>query len=229
MPMTEADWLSCTKATQPVMDWLRRRGGSERQFYLVGAAAVRHIWELLPDDRYRDLIVLVERYADGQVGREELSRAYRVVEQEATAQYLALTAQGMRANQAARRAAPALAAAFAAMPGGGWEAGCSALVEVVRTGKRADIWPRQCAMLRDIFGNPFRPLKVDPSWLTWNDGTVPKIARTIYEDRRYEELPILADALLDAGCTDENLLAHCRQPGEHVRGCWVLDRLKEKE
>ena len=64
--------------------------------------------------------------------------------------------------------------------------------------------------------------------LRWNGGTLTGLARTIYEGRRFAELPILADALEDAGCDDDDLLAHCRGGGEHVRGCWVLDHLLGK-
>ena len=85
-------------------------------------------------------------------------------------------------------------------------------------------------MLRDIFGPlPFRPVTLDTRWLTWNHGTVPAIAHRMYEERAFHDLPILADALEDAGCTDADILAHCRQPGEHVRGCWVVDLLLGKE
>ncbi|HEY1381779.1 MAG TPA: hypothetical protein VGF55_33580 [Gemmataceae bacterium] len=83
-------------------------------------------------------------------------------------------------------------------------------------------------MLRDIFGNPFRPVAVEPAWLAWNHGTVPAIARRVYDERRFEDLPILADALEDAGCTNADLLAHCRGGGPHVRGCWAVDLLLGK-
>jgi hypothetical protein len=82
----------------------------------------------------------------------------------------------------------------------------------------------QAALLREIIGNPFRP----PSALSaavraWNDGTVVAIARPIYDDRAYDRLPILADALEDAGLSDDTVLSHLRSPGPHVRGCWALD------
>jgi hypothetical protein len=77
--------------------------------------------------------------------------------------------------------------------------------------------------LRDIFGNPFRPVAVEPTWLTWNDSTVVKMAQPIYDDRAFDRLPILADALEDAGCTDATILDHLRGPGPHVLGCFALD------
>jgi ATP-dependent Clp protease ATP-binding subunit ClpA len=71
-----------------------------------------------------------------------------------------------------------------------------------------------------------RPL--DPSWLLWNGGTVKKMARVIRRERRWGDLPILADALEEAGCTDQEILTHCRQPGEHASGCWVVALLLDK-
>lgn len=77
-----------------------------------------------------------------------------------------------------------------------------------------------CLGLRDIFGNPFRPVTIDPAWLT---STVAALATSVYDERAFDRLPILADALQDAGCDDEHVLAHLRGPGPHARGCWVVD------
>ncbi len=222
--MTEDEWLNLTKATQPVLDWLRRKG-SDRQFYLAAVAAVRQVWDLLPDDRYRELIVLVERYADGLVSSVELGRAQRAAEHDAQNRYLALVQRGLRPRQAVRQATAAAAAAHSAMPGAAFQSACNAFFETAQTGKRAAFWPWQCAILKDVFGNPFRKVAIDPRWLQWNDATVPRIAQAIYDERRFQDLPILADALMDAGCHSEAVLNHCRQPAEHVRGCWVVDRL----
>ena len=79
---------------------------------------------------------------------------------------------------------------------------------------------RQRLIILDIFGNPFRPPEPDPRWLT---GNVVDLARAIYAEKAFERMPILADALMDAGCNDEQLLEHCRSAGPHVRGCWALD------
>ena len=69
---------------------------------------------------------------------------------------------------------------------------------------------------------------MDSAWLAWNLGTIPRLARGIYEAREWASLPILADALDEAGCDDEPILRHLRYPGPHVRGCWVLDLLLGK-
>jgi hypothetical protein len=87
----------------------------------------------------------------------------------------------------------------------------------------------QPAILRDLFGSsPFRATALPSIVLAWNDGTVRRIAEGIYEERAFDRLPILADALLDAGCDNEELLAHCRGAGPHVRGCWAVDLILGK-
>jgi hypothetical protein len=85
-------------------------------------------------------------------------------------------------------------------------------------------------VLRDIIGNPFRPSPPLPeSVRAWNDSTATRMAQGIYEDRAFDRLPILADALLDAGCEDEELIRHCRSEGLHVRGCWAVDLILGKQ
>jgi hypothetical protein len=81
-------------------------------------------------------------------------------------------------------------------------------------------------IVRDILGNPFRPVIADPSWLT---STVVALAAQMYESRDFSAMPILADALQDVGCENEDVLNHCRGDGPHVRGCWVVDLLTGKE
>jgi hypothetical protein len=93
----------------------------------------------------------------------------------------------------------------------------------------------QAALLRDLFGTPFRPVALDPSWLAWEGGTVVRLAQAAYDNRKLPEghlepdrLAVLADALEDAGCTHADLLGHLRSPGPHVRGCWAVDLLLGK-
>jgi hypothetical protein len=81
------------------------------------------------------------------------------------------------------------------------------------------------SIIHDIFANPFRPVTVDPRWLT---ETAVALANGIYEERAFDRMPILADALEDAGCDHADILSHCRGDGPHVRGCWVLDLLLGK-
>jgi hypothetical protein len=86
----------------------------------------------------------------------------------------------------------------------------------------------QAELLRDLF-NPFHPVVIDAAWLRAADGAVVQIAHGIYEERAFDRMPILADALVDAGCIDEYILGHLRGPGPHVRGCWLVDALTGKE
>ena len=83
---------------------------------------------------------------------------------------------------------------------------------------------RQCNDIRDIFGNPFRPMTFDPKWQT---PTVTAMAQAMYEDRDFTAMPILGDALEEAGCINEDILQHCRGMSGHVRGCWVVDLLRK--
>jgi hypothetical protein len=88
-----------------------------------------------------------------------------------------------------------------------------------------DALKEMSALVRDIFGNPFRPVTIDSACRSPN---IAALARTIYEGRAFERIPELADALEEAGCHDDDLLGHCRQPGPHARGCWGVDLILGK-
>ena len=82
------------------------------------------------------------------------------------------------------------------------------------------------AVARCVFGPlPFRTVSISPAWST---STVTQVAAGIYEERAFDRMPILADALEDAGCTDVDVVGHCRGQGPHVRGCWVVDLLTQR-
>jgi hypothetical protein len=81
-------------------------------------------------------------------------------------------------------------------------------------------------MVREIFGNPFSPIHFNPSWRRQH---VLTLAEKIYDERAFDRLPILADALEQAGCENQEVLNHCRESGPHVRGCWVVDAVLGKE
>jgi hypothetical protein len=91
------------------------------------------------------------------------------------------------------------------------------------------VWDEYPLLLREIIGDPFRPASSYPAWLPRSRSTVTRIAQTIYEERRFQDLPVLADALEEEGCDDVRLLDHCRQKGEHALGCWVVDLLLDKK
>lgn len=80
-------------------------------------------------------------------------------------------------------------------------------------------------LIRCVFGNPFHPVGFDPAWRT---PSLTAVAQAIYAERRFADMPILADALEEAGCTSADILDHCRNGQEHVRGCWVVDLILGK-
>jgi hypothetical protein len=99
--------------------------------------------------------------------------------------------------------------------------------------RKRGLW--QAGVLRCVFGPlPFRPVSLDPAVLAWRDATVVHLARAAYDEKLPAgtldngRLAVLADALEEAGCTDADILGHCRSGGEHVRGCWVVDLLLGK-
>jgi hypothetical protein len=87
---------------------------------------------------------------------------------------------------------------------------------------------RQCDLLRDLFGDCGRPAVLNPDWLRWNDGCLVKMAHVIYHEGNFGDMPVLGDALEDAGCDDADVLEHCRCAPLHSRGCWLLDALLGK-
>jgi hypothetical protein len=131
------------------------------------------------------------------------------------------------ATQASQGAANAVADVVlrAGMERAGESGEFEEVVEAVEAARHVE-WQAQTDLARDIFGNPFRPATVDPAWRT---STVVALARGMYESRDFGAMPILADALQDAGCDNEDILNHCRGPGPHIRGCWVVDLVLGKE
>jgi hypothetical protein len=101
------------------------------------------------------------------------------------------------------------------------------LIHYVYQGDRAEKLA-QANLLRCILGNPYTPAGADPAWLRWDNGAVPRMAEAIHRDRRFEDLPVLADALEEAGCDDSDILGHCRTRREHALGCWVLSLLRSR-
>jgi hypothetical protein len=223
--MTEAEWLACTDP-MPMLEFLRSKA-SDRKLRLFGVACCRRIWHLLRDERSRKTVEVAERFAEGTATEEELTQA----ENDANDVWNELAyAEGdvTDAETDASDAACGSACYAEGAIGAAGSASHSAVYALSYAGQQAVEQEGQCRLLRDLFGNPFRPVAVDPSWLTWNDGTVVKLAQAIYDQRRFTDLPILADALEEAGCTDADILAHCRSEGPHVRGCWVVDLILGK-
>jgi hypothetical protein len=200
--MTEAEWLAATDP-RPLLQFLQTSGkASGRKLRLFACACCRRTWHRLADERSRRAVEVAERFADGAASTREL----RFVFSCAADAYAFAAASG---TADARAAAGAANAAHA-------DAGYYA----------AYVRPREemLPLLRDLFGNPFRPPPaLDPPLVTWHGGTVVKLAESIYQERRWGDLPVLGDVLEEAGCRDPDLLGHGRGPGPHARGCWLVD------
>jgi hypothetical protein len=171
---------------------------SDRQLRLFACACCRKAWDLLTDERSRRAVEMAERYADGKASKTQLYRTFLAAHAAWTDVRRGETAVARIACDSARRPLTAASVRW-------WRV------------------PDSAVILRDILNNPFRPVKIDKAWLKWNKAAVVSLARAVYEDRAFDQLPILADALEDAGCSDDNILSHCREPGWHARGCWLLD------
>jgi hypothetical protein len=219
--MTEAEWLACTDPL-PMLDLVRVRGASERKVCLFSLACGRRCLRVWCDpadgpviaDLVERLFDARERQIDGAVGSKEMEALRLQMGRRPSEWFWSLdgTLQGDTAF---------------------WGRLCGDRGAGLREETGIDVRElrqSQADLLRDIFGNPFRPLpQLNPAWLAWEGGTVPKLAASIYEERAFDRLPILADALEEAGCDAAELLTHLRGPGPHVRGCWAVDLLLGKE
>jgi hypothetical protein len=194
----------------------RAAGASDRKLRLFACACARQAWQLMTDPRSRSAVEVAERYADGEASAEELTDAGRAG---LNAVMDDLNDNRRHASTAAGRAA--LAAYYATR----------VLVQTrraVRAVAGEQVRRRQAALLTCVVG-PRSPPAIERAWLAWGDGTVVKIAAAIYEARDFGRVPLLADALEDAGGTDEEILGHLRRPGVHCRGCWAVDLLLGKK
>jgi hypothetical protein len=243
---TNPEWLLMSLREAPARDWLAgvdlkrparpiRHLLDDRKLRLLAAACCRRVWHLMTDARSRRLVEVFERHTDGRASDEEWAKAgaearaawadtsnrpWRAAEESARAAHAALH----ETTTAAAQLGPGV---LQAVPGmWAYAVACDVLRETARAvnpdyPSSPERGP-QCDLIRDIFGNPFRPVAVQPGWLT---PTVTALARAMYDEKAFDQLPILADALEEAGCDNAQVLGHCRG-GVHVRGCWVLDLLR---
>jgi hypothetical protein len=226
-PTKEVAWWATTDPG--ILLHLLISKASDRKLRLFAVACFRH-WPNLPEDeRYLRAIRALERRAEGTATQAEVDQAGRdagevlrelreAVQNELTEarRFVAFTlSRGLLSSTAvyvAHGAVERTRLAFDLGAGRAW----------LTTS-------RQCDLIREVFGNPFHPPTIDPAWLAWNASVVARMARDIYADHAVDRLPLLADALEDAGCTDAELLGHLRGPGPHVPGCWVVDLLLGKK
>jgi hypothetical protein len=219
--VTEAEWLA-HRDPDPMLAFLRDRA-SDRKLRLFACACYRRLWLFLAP-RSRQFVEASEGYVAGLVSPD----AWR-----ATCERL----------QQGREELPTHSAAYLSpvtvgplVSGGAWAVALNAVSDILHGLRRSQKMEEsnrevvaQADLLREVVGNPFRRRTVNASWLAAHDGAPARIARTAYENRNFADLPILADALEDAGCSDRALLNHLRGPGPHVLGCWALDLVLGRE
>jgi hypothetical protein len=198
-----------------------QKQGSERQLRLVLVTAGRLVWDQTPVGKMREAVEACEGRAEGLIEQGTLDESRRRF-------YDTYMLRDAPPEQRLWVENPSMRRAFALVSAttypdtnlrtlaanNHWQTG------VEPRGKQVS------DIIRDIFGNPFRPVTFSPEWRT---DTAVALARQMYDSREFSAMPILADALQDAGCDNDDVLDHCRTPGEHVRGCWVLDAMLGKE
>lgn len=221
--MTEQEWMVCSDP-RSMLHVVERAKPSERKVRLFNSAICRRFWDYLPEAS-QAILTASELIADGVVQRSQdnmelCHRANAVVapfdRRYPTKHY---PSRKVRIQRDA-----AAAVCYAVIPDELWGA-VSYFWDIDPAERGA-----HSAIIRDVFGNPFRPVSLKGNCLAWNDDTIPKLAQAAYDERHLPEgtldktrLTVLADALEEAGCTETDILGHLRGPGPHVRGCWPVD------
>jgi hypothetical protein len=224
--MTEAEWLA-SEDTDQLLKWLqksRKHRPARRKLGLFACACARRLGTRVEDEVTTAGLYLAERMAEGPVSPEE---------------FRSFLGKSMRDGHQGRFTHIAVWAVRVFDTGQSWSSPEGAARSVAGFAAQelgTDEPAEQCRLLREIIGNPYRPVPPFSSTsLAWNNGTVRRLAEAAYEDRELPSgrldparLAVLADALEEAGCTEADLLDHLRRPGPHVRGCFVLDLLLGK-
>jgi hypothetical protein len=217
--MTEDQWLRGDSSGQ-MIEHVKRAARlpphvRARKYRLAALAMAR---ELLADDDRPDLLAIfdaTERFCDG---RCRLADVERVI---ASSGLCFLLHAAPDWGMVARGLGQTESLACLRVVAGVTQLGKGPTSALVPGTSRTTFVAVQCRVLRDVFGNPFRPASFSPEWRT---DTAVSLARQMYDAREFSIMPILADALQDAGCDDEQVLAHCRDTSlTHVGGCWVCD------
>lgn len=207
--MTNAEWRSCNDPA-PMLAYLGD-SASDRKVRLFAVACCRRAWPLISRES-REAVDCAELFADGLETSQHLDRFCRKAFEPVI--YLSIDTDELVTSAHA-------AAWVTCLPS------LRAQANIARMGMRGREEATELAiradLLRCIFGDQCSLPPAHSSWLTWNAGSVVHLAQAIYDERAFDRMPILADALEDAGCTNQDILEHCRGGGEHVRGCWVVD------
>jgi hypothetical protein len=197
--MNSSEWLG-SKSPEEMLDWLAEQLDDRvsERKLRLFTCATKYAIWHLMNDNERSLTRLFEAFADGQASK--------------TALYVAIVGRE-----------PTEEPEF--YPYTVCDAMDDSWATAQRSGDPESAFPSQASFLRDIFGNPFLPIAAAPAWQT---STVVGLAKTIYDERRFDRMAGLADELCRAGCPNPEILEHCHQAADHVRGCWVVDLLLAK-
>lgn len=206
--MTEEEWLACSDP-EPMLRFLRGKA-SDRKARLFAVSCCRKIWEEM-EETFRAAVEVAEQLADGRVGNRQL----REIREQCK------TCWGSTFERVSRKSTACYSGTLVTRSNA-WTAAAS--VNGITSSK--EFAAQNVHEFRCIFGNPFRPIIIDPRWLT---STVVDLATAIYNEKAFDRIPIMADALMDAGCDNEEIIAHCRVEGQHVRGCWAVDLILGKK
>jgi hypothetical protein len=207
--MTEEEWLACENVEQ-MLDFLEDQA-SQRKVWLFACAICRRIPGYLDSTPDRLSLEAAERHFDGVDSLEEMHEHFPATNWDIRFYRLDPWNALDRALESICGEILVPSTAYAS--------------EDERDEALAREWAELANLLREIVGNPFRPVTIKPAWRI---PAVTALAQSVYDDRRFQDLPILADALEEAGCTNADLLSHLRGPGPHVRGCWALDLILGK-
>lgn len=243
--VTEEEWSSCAQPRKLFKWWQYLRGNPPpRKRRLLASACCRRIWKGLWSEELRHAVEAAEQYADGLIQVPELAVAQ--ARAEAVAGPVGERLGHLRPGTEEHRSEATLWSAAWAAANAAHIRGQGLYVCMISSSpvdnaldyaskyrdyeaqRGLDEQRAQCQLFRDIFGNPLRPLSIDPAWLKWNAGTVLKIAQRIYDERCFDGMPLLGDALEESGCTESDILCHCRGSEPHVLGCWLLDLILNK-
>ncbi len=239
---SEAAWFACSAVDYLLfraadLQYERGRGElSERKLRLFGCACCRLLWPYMPEAASRTAVVAAEDFADGALSGDELANVWEAAAECRPKGHEHVPAVGDHGREEYIKGAPTRAAESIARADDGWPFRTH-IDDIIRaTLEAAEYQPfgfstegteaNLCELFRDIFGNPFRAVVVLPEWRT---DPVLALSRRMYGSRDFSAMPVLADALQDAGCDSPDVLDHCRGPGPHVRGCWVVDLILGKE
>ena len=210
--MTEEEWFTARDVSLLLRVCARKCSPRKLRLFMAGWQRLR--WEDITVPAAREAVALAERFADGSAHKKELERAYEELRAAPHGSGRGTLLMIWPTNSQMSAAVHQFAREVTLPEPPAWAG------EELR-GRHRTTADRVAALLRDIVGNPFRPDAFSSSWRT---STALILARQMYDSRDFSLMPILADALQDAGCEQEDILAHCRDASlTHVRGCWVVD------